>query len=110
VSVQGDLLADEGAQRALDGAHEGWVRAAKHTLWQLCRQGEPFTSDAIWYRLEALGVSTSEPRALGAVVRAAVSAGYLTHSGEYFKSTRPECHSRPLSLYLPTAKCQERAA
>jgi hypothetical protein len=58
VSVQGDLLADEGAQRALDGAHEGWVRAAKHTLWQLCREGQGFTTDAIWYRLEVAGVST----------------------------------------------------
>lgn len=98
---QGDLLADEGMARAEAGADEGWLRAAKHVVWQLIREGQPFTTDVVWYRLEALGVSTSEPRALGAVIKAASAGGFLRSTGVYDKSTRPECHSRPVLRWQP---------
>lgn len=101
---QGDLFAQEGMARAERAADPDWLQAAKRVVWQLCREGSPFTTDAVWYRLEALGVRTGEPRALGAVMKAASSAGFISATGGYFKSTRPECHSRPLALWVPTAK------
>lgn len=102
-ATQGDLLADEGAQRAMSGADEGWLRAAKHVVWQLIQEGQPWTTDQIWYRLEALGVTTQEPRALGAVVRSAQRKGFIQQVG-YRPTTRPEAHARPIPIWLATGK------
>lgn len=99
--TQGDLLAQDGMDRAEDHADDTWLLAAKRVVWDLIQLGQPFTTDAVWERLDALGVRTHEPRALGAVMRAAASAGYLTNTGSYFKSQRPDCHSRPVPLWLP---------
>ena len=91
-------------ERAADHASTTWLSAAKQVVWDLIREGEPFTTDAVWERLTQRQVSTHEPRALGAVMRAAVSGGYLQASGNYFKSQRPEAHSRPVPLWIPLWK------
>lgn len=105
---QGDLLADEGMRAAEAGADEGWLRAAKHVVWQLIREGQPWTTDLIWYRLEDLGVTTSEPRALGAVIRSAQRNGFIRQVG-YRPTTRPEAHARPIPVWVGTGKQAEAA-
>ena len=100
---QGDLLATEGMNRAADAADEGFIRAAKHAVWQLIQQGQPFTTDEVWFLLDATGAVTREPRALGAVIKAAKDAGFITASGNYRKTVRPEAHSRPVMVWLPRA-------
>ena len=80
-----------------------WISTAKNVVWQLIREGQPFTSDIVWARLDALGVATHEPRALGPVMLAAARAGFMTKQG-YVNSTRRECHCRPIPVYVPTGK------
>ena len=102
-AVQGDLLLDVALQKAEAHADATWLRAARQVVWDLIKADEPFTTDDCWAKLDALGVVTHEPRALGAVIRAAAKAGYIQTTG-YRKTTRPEAHSRPIPVWLPTRK------
>lgn len=102
---QGDLLAEIGMAAAEAGAHEGWLRAARHTIGCLIAEGVPFTTDTVWFRLEALGVKTSEPRALGSLMRSATKSG-LIRQGGYVKTTRPEAHARPIPVWVPVMSAQ----
>ena len=110
---QGDLfepetLRDEAIARVEAHAHAQWMKAAKRIVWQLAQTREPFTTDIVWSRLEQLGVSTHEPRAMGAVMLAAVRAGFIAAQG-YVKTTRPEAHCRPIPVYVGTAKAVQAA-
>lgn len=100
--VQGDLLAQEAMDAAEAGADEGWLRAARLELAALAASGLPWTTDFIWFRLEALGVSTREPRALGSVIRKAQRDGLIRQVG-YRPTTRPEAHARPIPVYVGVA-------
>jgi hypothetical protein len=99
---QGDLLAQQGMDAAVAGADEGWLRAAKQELAALIQSRQPWTTDIVWFRLEALGVETPEPRALGGLIRSAARAGLIVQRG-YTPSTRPECHARPVSVWQAAA-------
>ena len=99
--TQGDLLAEEAIQQAEAHADKAWLDAARRTVARLAELGIPFTTDAVWEQLDALDVHTHEPRALGAVMRQAARDGLLTNSGRYVKSTRADCHSRPVPVWLP---------
>lgn len=101
---QGDLLAAQALDKVEANADPAWLGVAKRVVWQLVREGEPFTTDDCWVRLSALGVTTHEPRALGAVIRAAARAGFIRSTGEYRKTSRPEAHSRPIPVWLPVRK------
>jgi hypothetical protein len=102
--TQGDLLAEVGIDQAAAHADEVWLKTARRVVWWLIQDGQPFTTDECWARLAALDVSTHEPRALGAVLRAAARAGLIRASGEYRKTTRPEAHSRPVPVWVPVRR------
>ena len=95
---QGDLLAQAAMDAAEAAADEGWLRCARSELKALIEAGEPFTTDHIWYRLERLGVTTHEPRALGALIRQAAKASLIQRQG-YTPTTRPEAHARPIPVW-----------
>lgn len=95
----GDQLADEGVAAAAAGADEGWMRAALSQVRWLATVRATFTTDDVWALLTDSGVGTREPRAMGAVMRQAKAAGYVTPTTEYVKSGRPECHARPVRVW-----------
>jgi hypothetical protein len=103
------LLAQEGMNRAAEAADEGFMRAAKHAVWTLVLRGEAFSTDEVWAILDQTGAATPERRALGAVLKAAKDAGFIASSGSYRKSSRPECHSRPVLVWVPTGKARSAA-
>jgi hypothetical protein len=110
-------MSDDGQLDMLDAleaveaaADEGWLRAAKQAVWVLCLRGESFTTDDVWEHLDALGVTTHEPRALGAVMRAAATAGFIRKSNQYVNTRRPAAHSRPIPQWFPTPKAKDNAA
>lgn len=105
---QGDLLAQEAIQQAETHAAPEWLLAARRVVWQLIQLGQPFSTDDVWDRLDQLDVHTHEHRALGSVMRNASRAGLIDQTGSYFKSRRPEAHSRPIPLWLP--RRQEQVA
>lgn len=100
---QGDLFAQAAMDAAEAAADEGWLRAARGELKALIEAGEPWTTDHIWYRLEQLGVTTHEPRALGALIRQAAKAGLIVRRG-YTPTTRPEAHARPIPIWSGTTQ------
>ena len=100
------LALDQQTQRAIDAAEAAadldWKDAAYGVLRSLAFQRSEFSTDDIWFRLHELGVSTHEPRAMGAVVRKAAAEGLIEWSGLYRKSFRRACHRRPVAVWRST--------
>jgi len=94
-----DLITDEAIQRADDHANEAWKKLAAMAVEALSLRGRPFTADDLWDEIEVFGVSTHEPRALGAIMRQAVKSGQIRNTGTFVKSRRPECHQRPIAVW-----------
>lgn len=101
---QGDLLAAQAIEQVAEHADPAWLDNARRVVWQLIKEGQPFTTDDCWSRLTSLGSTTHEPRAMGAVMRAAARAGLIATTGEYVKTSRPEAHSRPIPVWQPKQK------
>lgn len=85
-------------------AEPEWYRAAEYALEVLIRRGNNFTTDELHKELQNYEVSTHEPRALGAIIRQASKNGLIRSTGQFKKSTRPECHRRPVSIWAVTTK------
>jgi hypothetical protein len=90
---------DEAIQTAEDHAHAEWLAFALLTVKNLALLGPEFTTDAVWERLDHYGVTTHEPRAMGAVVKRAVRDGLIVSTGRYVKSGRKVNHARPIPVY-----------
>jgi hypothetical protein len=58
-----------------------------------------FTTDAIWEVLDASGIKTPEPRALGSVMKRLADEGLIRKTGEYVDSIRPQAHARPIPIW-----------
>ena len=80
-------------------ANSTWLHTVDRIIEELAASRYEFTADDIWHKLEGSGISTHEPRALGAAIQQAVRAEVIVHTGRYEKSNRPECHRRPISVY-----------
>jgi hypothetical protein len=81
------------------GTPLSWLIAARAAVNELAATGTPWNSDDVWDRVG----QPPEPRALGAVIRAASKAGTIRATGEYTQSRRPECHARPIMGWIGTA-------
>lgn len=80
-------------------ADETWKTEANRLMFRFAAGARPFTADDLWAELQRSGVTTHEPRALGAVFRRAARDGIITPIG-YKASTRPECHGRPVRVWV----------
>lgn len=102
---QGDMLRDEALERVDRGAPDWWKDAALQAVRWICqrRSGGEFTTDAVWFRLcLSIGkekAESVEPRAMGAVMRAAQHAKLCEPTDRTRKSMRPACHSRPIRVW-----------
>lgn len=72
-----------------------WIETALEAVERVSFEREEFTTDDLWPYV----TPPKEPRAMGAVMRAAVKAGYCTPTDRTVKSERKECHSRPLRVW-----------
>lgn len=104
VPTQGDLLAELAIADVEANADTNWLASATDALNVLVRAGRPFTTDDVWEALDARQVPPPrEPRAMGAVTRAASRQQRIVNTQQYVKSNRPGCHSRPIPVWRPTA-------
>jgi hypothetical protein len=88
---------DEAIARVEAHAPEGWVQRARDTVTLIAIARFDFTTDHVW---DALGEDRPpEPRALGAVMKAMARDGHIRATGEYRKSTRVDCHARPVAVW-----------
>ena len=103
--TQTDIFEQEKVKnRAIDmagyGADELWSEECYGAGLVLARIGRPFTTDQLWYVMHRKGLKTPEPRAMGAVIRRLVNDKVIKATGNYRKSTRPDCHRRPLQEWI----------
>jgi len=99
-------MIDDG-QMNLDAALESvdthadaeWKAAANEAVRLVARQNPDFTTDDVWSVLDRTAFHTHDNRAMGAVMRQAVMAGWCVSAGEYRKSRRPQCHKRPVMVW-----------
>lgn len=90
---------DQAIRNAEMGADFEWFDEATEAVEVLIRRGEEFTSDRVWQLMKHTGLKTPEPRAMGAVIRQFVKAKKIRQVG-YRPSSRPECHRRPLAVWV----------
>lgn len=76
-----------------------WLAQADAIVFRFAAGARPFTTDDVWAELTRTGVTTHEPRALGAVLRRFSKVGTIVPIG-YRPSTRPECHGRPVRVWV----------
>jgi hypothetical protein len=88
---------DQAIARVEANAPEGWVQRARDTVNLIALSRFDFTTDEVW---DALGEDRPpEPRALGAVMKSMARDGYIRATGEYRKSSRVDCHARPVAVW-----------
>lgn len=88
--------------REYQGADRDWLARGLEIVRRLAvsaGEGSLFTSDDIWARIPQGTASTREPRMLGAIMRAAQFRKIADPTAEYQRSTRPECHGRPVRVW-----------
>lgn len=94
----GRQLRDEAIERVENGPSAEWVDRAYRVLMTLCLTAYEVTSDDLWF---ALGDDRPpEPRAMGPVFRRALIAGVIERTDRMKPSTRPDCHCRPIAIWM----------
>lgn len=87
-------------QRVEENADAEWLADARSAVRNLAERVERFTTDRVWYVLDRSGAEPPrEPRALGAVMRAAVREGWITPTDEHRESKRAANHRRPVRVW-----------
>lgn len=81
------------AQVAGSAAAQPWLARATEAVADMARRRAEFTTDDLW---DAGLPSPTEPRALGAVIVAAVRAGTIVQTGRWVPSHRRRCAPIPV--------------
>lgn len=90
---------EEAIARAGAAADSDWKVLARKAIEQLARARETFTTDDVWKLLPADVAETHEPRALGAIMRAAARDGIIEATDEWTLSEQVSCHRRPKRVW-----------
>ena len=94
----GKKAADEAVKRVGGNMDPDWRVAALAAVRSACEKYSEFTTDDVWNILRKTE-APHEPRAMGAIMRAAVKAGICEATDEYRMSRRVACHRRPLRVW-----------
>jgi len=96
----GQQLREQAIARVDEHAPPDWRLEALRAVYDLCRTRSEFTTDAVWGLLDRRGVAPPpEPRAIGAIMRAATRRGWCEATDHTRKSVRAECHRRPVQVW-----------
>lgn len=94
------LAREHAIQQVDEHADMEWKHLAKSVVRSLAITREEFTTDAVWYLLEqTTAATTHEPRALGAVMRAAASDRIIVATDRTVESVRVANHRRPVRIW-----------
>jgi hypothetical protein len=95
-----DAVTNEAIDRAGNHADGTWMLEARLALEAIIATYEYFTTDDVWQLLDERGVHlTHEPRAMGALIREQQRLRRIKPTGRYKKSSRIECHKRPIMIW-----------
>lgn len=102
---------DEAMERVSGHAPTDWTYWATRAIRYVAERRPELTSDPVWRVLEDWAIPPPpEPRALGPLMKAACVRGWLLQTGRVHKSVRPECHRRPLAVYVSNLYAQQARA
>ena len=90
---------DEAIDRVEANANDEWLAKARQAVLWLAHNRDEWTTDDMWSLLDGCGVHTSEPRAMGAVMRWAARSGLVSKTDRVVNSRRAECHARPVAVW-----------
>lgn len=101
---EGTEARDEALERVEYNAHREWLSCAYAAGKHIASYAEPFTADDIRHMMEVHypGVTTHEPRAMGAIMNKLKRAGVITPTDRFIPSTRKERHNGPIRVWQPT--------
>jgi len=96
--AEGERLKKESIEQ-VDKANQLWVDRAVQVGKGIAqsRAGGTMTADDIYPLMG--GLVCREPRAMGAVMSKLSDAGLIEATDRTVKSTRPECHRRPIRVW-----------
>ena len=80
----------------LDHAGEQWKAKALEAVRRAALCNTTVLVTDVWMRLDE---ATYDARAIGGVMREAARRGWLTNTGQWHKSSIPEHHGRPLTVW-----------
>lgn len=82
-------------------ADEMWKQSCREAIIAVASIKAEFTTDDIWEWMFVNGVDQPhENRAMGAVIRESHKSGIIKPTDRYLNSLRPECHRRPIKIWL----------
>lgn len=82
------------------GADPEWFQIALHAAHRTATECGEFIVDAVWERMDHASCSgTRELRAMGAVMRKARTAGWITPTEKYVPSDRVSAHRNPRRIW-----------
>lgn len=93
-TTKGDQLRDAAIEQ-LAANHAPWIALILDRI-RLMPPGREFTTDDLW---TAVTSTVREPRAMGAAIKQAAATGLIEGTGAYRRSTRSECHARPVAVW-----------
>lgn len=77
---------------------DAWIDAACFAVRDCAHQFEQFTADDVWAKLAEVRLP-GEPRWMGAAFRWACDMRLIVRTKDTRKSSRPECHHRPMAVW-----------
>jgi hypothetical protein len=95
---QAEAARDEAIAQVEANADLNWMAAAHTAVVLLAINCDEFSTDEMWEALREVE-PTHEPRAMGAVMRAAARHGLIVKTDRVRNSVRPECHARPVAIW-----------
>lgn len=96
---KGTELKREAIARVNEHASEEWMEAARTAVRALARALPSLTTDDVWREVERTGMSTHEPRAMGAVMTRMARDRVIVSTNVTVESARPENHRRPIRVW-----------
>ena len=93
---------EEAIDQVERNASEHWKKTALRAVKWRAKKGVPFTTDEVWADLESVGLDPPrEPRAMGAIMRKAVSEKVIVATTRTRQSTKSSNHKRPVRVWSP---------
>lgn len=98
---KGAALRDEAIDAVEEATPEQWKAHAIDAVLEVAKLRPEFTTDPVWFVLGKTlrNPAPPEPRAMGAIMRKAVSLGYCETTDRSHPSVRASCHKRPVRIW-----------
>lgn len=91
---------DESMEQVDRAADPDWKEAAYRAITEIARRQDTLTSDDVWFALIDAGEPTpDEPRALGPLMRSAMTSKVIVPTGDYAESRRAVAHRNPKRVW-----------